>query len=86
MIVIRRDGQTIVIRGWRAWLVGASAVVVAWLLLAAVVFLWIGLAVTIAIVLLLAVPAMLIVALLQWSWNRVARRGSTGEQGPRFRS
>ena len=28
MIVIERDGKTIVITGWRAWVIGAAAVVV----------------------------------------------------------
>ena len=65
MIVIRRDGQTVVITGWRAWLVGAVAVLIAWLLLAIVAFFWIGLAVTASLVVLFALPAFLVVALLQ---------------------
>jgi hypothetical protein len=65
MIVISRDGKTVVITGWRAWLAGAAAVLVAWLLLALVAFVWIGLAVTVGLVVLLAIPALLIVALVQ---------------------
>lgn len=72
MIVISRNGKTVVITGWRAWLAGAAAVVVAWLLLALVAFVWIGLAVTVGLVVLLAIPALLIVALLRL----VLRRGA----------
>ena len=72
MIVIRRDGQTVVITGWRAWLVGAVAVLIAWLLLAIVAFFWIGLAVTASLVVLLALPAFLVVALLQMLLRRGA--------------
>lgn len=72
MIVISRNGKMVVITGWRAWLAGAAAVVVAWLLLALVAFVWIGLAVTVGLVVLLAIPALLIVALLRL----VLRRGA----------
>ena len=44
MIVIERDGKTIVITGWRAWLLGAVAVVVTTAVLAALAFLVMGIA------------------------------------------
>ena len=65
MIVISRNGRTVVVTGWRAWLFGTLAVLVTWLLLATIAFVWIGLAVTVGFVALLALPALLIVALLQ---------------------
>lgn len=72
MIVIRRDGQTVVITGWRAWLAVAVAVLIAWLLLAIVAFVWIGLAVTVSLIVLLALPAFLVVGLLQMLLRRSA--------------
>lgn len=44
MIVIERDGKTIVITGWRAWVIGAVAVVVMTAVLAALAFLVFGIA------------------------------------------
>jgi hypothetical protein len=45
VIVIERDGRTIVIAGWRAWVIGAVAVVVMTAVLAALAFLVLGIAV-----------------------------------------
>ena len=42
MIVIEHDGKTVVITGWRAWLLGAVAVVVTTAVLAALAFLVMG--------------------------------------------
>lgn len=70
MIVISRNGERVVITGWRAWLVGALAVVVAWLVLALFLFAWIGAAITVGLILLLAAPALLIAALLQMLLRR----------------
>lgn len=67
MIVISRNGQTTIVTGWRAWLLGSAAIGLAWLVLAAIMFIWIGAAVTLAAVLLLAIPAVLIAAMVQ-SW------------------
>lgn len=72
MVVINRNGRTVVITGWRAWLAGAVAVLVAWLLLTLVAFVWIGLAVTVGLIVLLALPALLVVALLQMLLRRNA--------------
>ena len=47
MIVIERDGRAIVISGWRAWVIGAVAVVVTTIVLGAVAFLVLGIAVSV---------------------------------------
>lgn len=67
MIVISRNGQTTIVTGWRAWLLGSAAIGLAWLVLAAIMFIWIGAAVTLAAILLLTIPAVLIAAMVQ-SW------------------
>ena len=46
MIVIERDGKTVVITGWRAWVIGAVAVLVMMAVLAALAFLVLGIAVS----------------------------------------
>jgi hypothetical protein len=72
MIVIRRNGETTLITGWRAWLLGAGALLAAWLVLALVVFALIGVAITVGVVLLLLIPAVAIVALVEWLTQRQA--------------
>ena len=42
MIVIHRNGETTVITGWRAWLVGAALFVVTTLVVGLVAFLLLG--------------------------------------------
>ena len=64
VIVIRRNGQTTVISGWRAWLVGFGAMLVAWFVLALVVFALLGVAITVGLALLLLIPTIAIVALV----------------------
>jgi hypothetical protein len=66
MIVIEGDGKTIVITGWRAWVIGAAAVVVMTAALAALAFLVLGIAVSIVAFLLIVTPAVVIVALVAW--------------------
>jgi hypothetical protein len=63
-LILTRNGRTTVITGWRAWLMGFAAMLVAWLLLALAVFTLIGVALTVGIILLLLIPAVAIVALL----------------------
>ncbi len=71
MIVITRNGKSTVITGWRAWLLGATAFAVAWLLLIALTFIWIGTAITLGLLLLLALPALLVVGVVQiWLGGR----------------
>jgi len=64
VIVITRNGQTTVVSGWRAWLLGIGTMLLAWLALALLVFALIGVAITIGVALLLLIPALAIVALV----------------------
>jgi hypothetical protein len=66
MIVIERDGKTIVIAGWRSWIIGAAAVVVMTAVLAALAFLVLGIAVSLVAFLLIVMPAVAIAALVAW--------------------
>ncbi len=64
MIVITRNGRTTVLTGWRAWLVGAVAFVVSFLLLAIITFFVLGIAITVGAVLLILMPLAIGFALL----------------------
>jgi len=64
MIVITRNGRTTVITGWRAWLIGTAAFVVATALLFVIAFVMLGVAITAGAVLLIVVPVAIGVALL----------------------
>ena len=68
MIVIERDGKTVVITGWRAWL-QTTATAVTTAVLAALAFLVLGIAVSIVAFLLIVMPAVVIVALAVWSFQ-----------------
>ena len=61
---IERDGKTVVVTGWRAWVMGAVAVVVMTLVLAALTFLVLGIAVSMVAFLLIVMPAVAIVVLM----------------------
>jgi hypothetical protein len=69
MIVIVRDGKTVVITGWRAWLLAAVAVFVTTAVLAAPAFLVLGIAVSMIAFLLIIMPAVVIVALVAWPFQ-----------------
>ena len=73
MIVIERDGQTVEVSGWRAWLIGTVAVVVTGVILAAVAFLVLGIAVSVVAFLAILIPAVAVVALAAWLFQ--PRRG-----------
>jgi hypothetical protein len=64
VIVITRNGRTIVITGWRAWLTGVGAALLAWFALAVIVFALVGVAISIGVVLLLLIPAIVIVSVV----------------------
>jgi hypothetical protein len=64
MLVIRRNGRTIVLTGWRAWLVGAVMFVLAALLVGFVAFVLLGIAVTVGAVMLILVPIAIGIALI----------------------
>jgi hypothetical protein len=66
MIVIERDGKTVVITGWRAWVIAAVAVVVTTAVLAGLAFLVLGIAVSMAAFVLIVMPAVAIVAVVGW--------------------
>lgn len=72
MIVITRNGKTTVITGWKAWVLGTVAVIMAWFVLAGVVFFMIGAAVTAGLFLLLAIPAVVFVGLVSRLFGRNA--------------
>jgi hypothetical protein len=69
MIVIERDGKTVVITGWRAWLLAAVAVLVTTAAFAALAFLVLGIAVSMIAFLLIVIPAVAVVALVAWSFQ-----------------
>jgi hypothetical protein len=73
MIVIERDGRTVAITGWRAWLLAAIAVVVTTVWLAALAFLVLGIAVSMVAFLLIVMPAVAIVVMMAWFFQ--PRRG-----------
>jgi len=64
MIVITRNGETVVLTGWREWLVRIVIFLAAILLLGVVVFLFFGLAVTVGAMALILIPAVIIVGLI----------------------
>lgn len=64
MIVIQRNGQTTVITGWRAWLIGAALFVGVTLSMALIAFVLLGVAVTVGAVLLIVVPVAIGIAIL----------------------
>jgi hypothetical protein len=63
MIVVTMNEKTVVLRGWRAWLAGAAALIVAWCVLAFIAFVMVGVALTLAAALAILLPAAVIVAL-----------------------
>lgn len=65
MIVIQSNERTIVLTGWRAWLCGAAALLVAWVAFAILAFALIGLTATVGAMLILLVPAAVAVVALQ---------------------
>jgi cation transporter-like permease len=70
MIVIQRNGQTTVITGWQAWLIGAIAFVVATLLTGVMVFVLLGVAITVGAVLMIVIPVAVGLALIASLFRR----------------
>ena len=64
MLVVQRNGQTTVISGWKAWLVGLGLVLSAIAGFVLLAFLLIGIAITIGALLLVIVPAAIALTLL----------------------
>lgn len=73
MIVITRNGQTTVITGWKAWLIGAGLFVIGTFVVVLFAFLMLGVAITATMVLFIAVPVAVGVALIA-SFFRGPRR------------
>jgi hypothetical protein len=69
MIVIYRNGERVVVSGWRAWLIVVPAVLMAALIVVAVISLLLGLALTIFTVLLFVVPVAIALGLLVRSFG-----------------
>jgi hypothetical protein len=74
MIVIQRNGETTVVTGWRAWLLGAAAFAVTAVVLAFVIFVLLGVAITVGAILLIVVPVLIGIALLASAFRRPPRR------------
>jgi hypothetical protein len=70
MIVIQRNGETTVITGWRAWLIGAAAFVVATLLIGVLAFVVLGVAITVGAVLMIVIPVAVGLALIASLFRR----------------
>ena len=70
MIVIQRNGETTVITGWRAWLIGAVALVLTTVLIGLIAFLLLGVAITVGAVLMIVVPVAIGLALLASVFRR----------------
>ena len=64
MLVVQRNGQTTVISGWKAWLMGLGLVLSAIAGFVLLAFLLIGIAITIGALLLVIVPAAIALTLL----------------------
>ena len=74
MFVITRNGKTIVLTGWRAWLATALICLAAALLLVFVAFLVLGITITIAAIMLFVVPLAVVLALLAAGWRAIEGR------------
>ncbi|MDX2203927.1 MAG: hypothetical protein NW223_14340 [Hyphomicrobiaceae bacterium] len=73
VIVFTRNGRTVVLTGWRAWLVGAVAFVLTWAVLCLVAAVVIGVGLTVGILALLAIPALIGVGLVASALGRGRR-------------
>jgi hypothetical protein len=73
MMEITRNGKTVVITGWRAWLVGAAvALVLAFVGLLIVLIFW-GVAITLTAVLLVVVPLAIVFTIISALFGSRAR-------------
>jgi hypothetical protein len=64
MLVIQRNGRTIVVTGWRAWILGVVLFVALTLAVALIAFVALGVAITLGAVLLIAAPIAIGIAIL----------------------
>jgi hypothetical protein len=70
MIVFTRNGKTVVLTGWKAWLLSAAAFIVAWAVLCLIAAVVIGVGLTVGVFLLLAIPALIGVGLIASAFGR----------------
>ena len=64
MIVIERNGRTIVLTGWRAWLAAAALFIVVTAALFVIAFVMLGVAITVGTILLIVVPVIVGMAIV----------------------
>jgi hypothetical protein len=64
MLVVYRNGQRTVIRGWRAWLIFLSAALLAALILVTLISLLLGVALTATVFVLFGLPLAIALALI----------------------
>lgn len=74
MIVMTRNGRTVIVTGWRAWIAGTAIFLAVVALLAVVFFFLFGLFVTVMLVLLIVVPVAIGMALLASVFGRDSDR------------
>lgn len=72
-IVIRKNGETTVYTGWRAWLMGAAGFAVVFAVLALVTFVLLGIAATVGALLILLIPAAIVMSVLAWAFGGASR-------------
>lgn len=73
IIIIRRNGETRVYTGWRAWLAGTGFSLLVMAAMAVAVAMMAGTALTVALFVLLGLP-LAIAAGFVWAWLQNARR------------
>lgn len=66
MIVINRNGETVVLTGWRAWLAMAAGFAIALAVVALVLFVLLGIALTVGMFLLVAIPVAAVLTFVAW--------------------
>ncbi len=69
MLVISRNGKTMVITGWRAWLLGAGLGIMAAIIIVPLVALLLGLSLTLAAFFLFVVPLAVVITVVT-TWLR----------------
>lgn len=74
MFVITRNGKTIVLTGWRAWLATALLCLIGALVLVLGTFLVLGLTLTMAAVLMFVIPLAFLIALLSAGLRALQQR------------
>lgn len=74
MIIITRNGKTVTLTGWRAWLALAVFGVIAAFVLVVVAFIALGATLTFAALMIVAVPLAILFTLLAALWQTIARR------------